>query len=116
MKLTAKDTPLSDSGIFRKALEKYLEALIELKGDAWCMDVRDERRKMARLTAGVLENAAFLEREVRTVDPNERLIRCDCGKDVVLRLLGGQYQDSYVGRCTCKKGWLLSDMPAKLPF
>jgi len=116
MESTHKETRLPDNSIFRKALEKYLESLIELKGDAWCMDVRDERRKMARLAAGVLANAAFLEREVRTVGPNERLVRCDCGRDVIVRLLGGQYQDSYAGRCTCRKGWFLTDLPAKLPF
>ena len=113
---TAKETQLPDSDIFRKALEKYLEALIELKGDAWCMDVREDRRKMAKLVSGILANAAFLEREVRTVGPNEQRVRCKCGKDVIMRLLGGQYPDSYVGRCTCGKGWALEDLPAKLPF
>ena len=107
---------MADANIFRKAIEKYIEALIELKGHAWCMDVREERRRMSRLVAGVLEDAAFLEREVQTVGPNERLVRCDCGKDVVVRLLGGQYQDTYVGRCSCRKGWSLSDLPARLPF
>lgn len=116
MKSTAKTTQLPDSSIFRKALEKYLEVLIELKGGSWCMDVQDERRKMAKLTAGVLASATFLENEVRTVGPNERLVRCDCGRDVIVRLLGGQYQDSYVGRCVCRKGWALEDLPTRLPF
>ena len=116
MRSTNKETRLPDNNIFGKALEKYLEKLIELKGGAWCMDVRDERQKMARLTAGVLVSAAFLEWEVRTVGPSERLVRCDCGKGVILRLLGGQYQGSYVGRCVCEKGWVLEDLPAKLPF
>lgn len=116
MKSTDKGIRLSDNNILRKSLEKYLEVLIELKGHAWCMDVREERRKMARLVSGVLANAAFLEGEVRAVGPNERVVRCDCGRDVVVRLLGGQYQDSYTGRCACRKGWLLEDLPAKLPF
>ena len=116
MKVTDKGTQFTNDVIFREALEKYLETLIELKGHAWCMDMREERRKMARLAVGVLANAAFLEREVRTVGPNELLVRCNCGKDVILRLLGGQYQDSYVGRCTCHKGWRLEDLPTKLPL
>jgi len=116
MRVTVKEAQLPDGNIFRKAIEDYLEALIELKGDAWCMDVREERRKMAKLASGVLANAAFLEREVRTVGPNELFVRCNCGRDVVVRLLGGQYRDSYVGRCICRKGWVLEDLPAKLPF
>jgi hypothetical protein len=30
-------------------LSKFLEALITVKGHAWCMDVKSERRKMASL-------------------------------------------------------------------
>ena len=30
-------------------LPEFLEALITVKGHAWCMDVKSERRKMARL-------------------------------------------------------------------
>lgn len=35
---------------------KYLEALIVVKGHAWCMDVKSERRKMVRL---ILNNLQF---------------------------------------------------------
>ena len=32
-----------------KALADYFESLIAIEGHAWCMDVRNERQKMARL-------------------------------------------------------------------
>ncbi len=32
-----------------KILPEFLEALITVKGHAWCMDVKSERRKMAKL-------------------------------------------------------------------
>jgi hypothetical protein len=34
-----------------KFLPEFLEALITAKGHAWCMDVRSERRKMAKLVS-----------------------------------------------------------------
>lgn len=37
-----------------KILENLIELNIEIKGHAWCMDVRNERRKMARLTTRLL--------------------------------------------------------------
>ncbi|MDE2021792.1 MAG: hypothetical protein KGI71_02610 [Patescibacteria group bacterium] len=39
---------------FAKDLEKYLEAVITLKGHAWCMDVKAERQKMAKLIVRAL--------------------------------------------------------------
>ncbi|OGG55813.1 hypothetical protein A3D71_00650 [Candidatus Kaiserbacteria bacterium RIFCSPHIGHO2_02_FULL_55_20] len=102
--------------IFRKALEEYFEALITVKGHAWCMDVQAERGKMTRLFLGACMNILALESKAGTIGSNKILILCSCGKDVVLGFLGGQYQDTYVGRCTCKKGWILRDLPAKLPF
>lgn len=108
----AKSYPLAH--IFRKALEEYLEFLIAVRGHAWCMDVRSERKKMVRLIVGVCMNILALENKVD--GSNGVSIRCRCRKDITLRLLGGQYQDSYAGRCTCGKGWLLTDLPAKLPF
>ena len=80
------------------------------------MDVRAERRKMTRLIVGAYMNILALEDKQSTVGPNEISVRCPCKKDVVLRLLGGQYKDSYVGRCACEKGWLLTDLPEELPF
>jgi hypothetical protein len=38
----------------QKDLEKYLEALIAVKGHAWCMDVKSERKKIAKLIASTL--------------------------------------------------------------
>ena len=34
---------------YKKELLKFIELLITVKGHAWCMDVKDERKKMARL-------------------------------------------------------------------
>lgn len=33
----------------RKELLKFVELLITVKGHAWCMDVKNERKKMAKL-------------------------------------------------------------------
>ena len=99
-----------------KALKEYFEALITVKGHAWCMDVRLERRKMARLVVGACMNILALEDKTDTTGENEISIRCQCKKDATLRLIGGQYKDSYAGRCVCGKGWFLADLPARLPF
>ena len=41
---------------FGLELQKFLEALIMVKGHAWCMDVKSERRKMSKLvTKAILE-------------------------------------------------------------
>lgn len=45
----------SRSPVFAKALENYIEALITVKGHSWCMDVKNERRKMSRLLANTLK-------------------------------------------------------------
>ena len=39
------------SPAYRKELKKFLELLITVKGGAWCMDVKSERRKMSKLIA-----------------------------------------------------------------
>lgn len=43
-----------DNSDYTKQLQKYLEMLITVKGHAWCMDVANERRKMAKLVAGAV--------------------------------------------------------------
>jgi hypothetical protein len=40
-----------------KFLPKFLEALITVKGHAWCMDVQSERRKMAKLISKEVQSA-----------------------------------------------------------
>jgi len=115
MKLTSNKSPSTDSNVFRKALEKYLETLIALKGNAWCMDVRSERRLMSRLVAGVVANAITLEGELHRVSPKEVFIRCTCKRGLALQLRTGE-RDSYSARCNCQKGWFLTDWPASLPF
>ena len=106
----------SEARVFRKALEEYFEALITVKGHAWCMDVRTERKKMSRLVVGACMSVLTLTDKIDTIRSNEISMRCQCGKDVILRHIGGQYKDSYAGRCTCGKGWFLTDLPAELPF
>lgn len=41
---------------YTKQLKKYLEIIITIKGHAWCMDVKSERRKMAKLLANAISN------------------------------------------------------------
>ncbi len=48
-----RSKPLIDS---HKDLEKYLEAIITVKGHAWCMDTKNERRKIAKLIISILSN------------------------------------------------------------
>ncbi len=36
------------------ALRKYLEAVITVKGHAWCMDVAEERQAMAKLVTSAI--------------------------------------------------------------
>ena len=38
-----------NSPAYKKELRKYIESLITVKGHAWCMDVKAERKKMAKL-------------------------------------------------------------------
>lgn len=45
-----------DSPTYKKELQKFIELLIAVKGHAWCMDVKAERKKMAKLLS---ETIAF---------------------------------------------------------
>ncbi|MGC9599614.1 MAG: hypothetical protein ABSE18_04485 [Minisyncoccia bacterium] len=38
----------------KKNLPEFLELVITVRGHAWCMDVREERRKMAKLMASAI--------------------------------------------------------------
>ena len=42
------------------------------------------------------------------------IIICKCGKEVVLQMIGGQYQYSYLGDCSCGRKWLLEDLSEDL--
>lgn len=53
-----KSLKANNSG-YAKHLQKYLGMLITVKGHAWCMDVANERRKMAKLMVGAI--AGFLK-------------------------------------------------------
>lgn len=96
--------------ILLKTFKKYFEMLIFQEGHAWCMDVPEERRKMTELASNVLINTIETEDALLVAGENEIYIHCDCKRGVLLRHVGGQYQDSYIGRCVCKKGWILKKL------
>jgi len=41
-------------------------------------------------------------------------VTCKCDKEVVLQVIGGQYQDSYSGVCRCGRKWVLEDLSEDL--
>jgi hypothetical protein len=43
-------------------------------------------------------------------DPPEILITCFCKRIVKLEVLGGQYQDTYCGKCECGRVWSLDEL------
>ena len=45
--------------IFKETLRKHIESLIAVRGHAWCMDVKVERKKMAKLMADAMETILF---------------------------------------------------------
>ncbi len=36
-------------------------------------------------------------------------IKCLCGREITLELVGGQYQDTYYGECDCGRKWSLEE-------
>ena len=50
--------PINDRLMNKKVLENYIEAVIELKADASCMDIPAERRRPSRL---IVEHLADLD-------------------------------------------------------
>ena len=41
-------------------------------------------------------------------------VTCKCDKEVALQVIGGQYQHSYFGVCSCGRKWLLEDLSEDL--
>jgi hypothetical protein len=41
-------------------------------------------------------------------------IECLCGRKVILRIVGGQYQDVYQGECECDRKWSLEEQSETL--
>lgn len=41
---------------------------------------------------------------------SEMIIKCICGKEVVLEVYGGQYQNEYRGDCECGRMWVLNEI------
>jgi hypothetical protein len=44
----------------------------------------------------------------------EMRIKCICGREVVLELVSGQYQDEYRGNCECGRKWFLKELSEAL--
>ncbi len=40
----------------------------------------------------------------------EVIIKCLCGKEVVLEVEGGQYPNTYNGDCKCGRKWTLTEL------
>jgi len=36
--------------------------------------------------------------------------KCICGKEVILEIEGGQYQNEYRGNCECGRKWVLTEI------
>jgi len=51
-------------------------------------------------------------REVRY--PLVMKIKCICGKEVCLKLAGGQYQSTWIGKCECGCVWSLEELSESL--
>jgi hypothetical protein len=43
---------------------------------------------------------------------NKVKIQCLCGEETILELIGGQYQNTYQGKCTCGRIWSLDELSA----
>ncbi|MBL7208876.1 MAG: hypothetical protein ISS52_02135 [Dehalococcoidia bacterium] len=38
------------------------------------------------------------------------IVKCVCGREVVLQVYGGQYQNEYRGDCECGSKWVLNEI------
>ncbi len=41
---------------------------------------------------------------------SKMIIRCLCGREIVLEMYGGQYQTEYRGHCECGRKWVLTEI------
>lgn len=41
---------------------------------------------------------------------SKMVIKCLCGRKVVLEIYGGQYQSEYRGDCECGREWVLTEI------
>jgi len=37
-------------------------------------------------------------------------MKCVCGREIVLEVYGGQYQNEYRGKCECSREWVLTEI------
>ncbi len=40
----------------------------------------------------------------------EITIKCVCGREIKLKVYGGQYQNEYRGKCECGQEWILTEI------
>ena len=45
---------------------------------------------------------------------SEITIQCLCGREIVLEVVGGQYQNIYQGECKCGRKWSLEEQSEAL--
>jgi len=48
------------------------------------------------------------------IHPKQIHITCTCGCEVELELLGGQYQDTWKGKCVCGRFWVLEEIAEEI--
>jgi len=41
---------------------------------------------------------------------SKMIIKCSCGREVVLEIYGGQYQNEWRGKCECGREWVLTEI------
>lgn len=41
---------------------------------------------------------------------SKMIIKCLCGREVVLEIYGGQYQTEWRGKCECGREWVLTEI------
>jgi len=43
-------------------------------------------------------------------NPNQLVIKCLCGEELILDRVGGQYQNEYRKKCKCGREWVLNEI------
>lgn len=93
---------------------------VEIEPDEWKMIASDDKYKTFELWENLqnlyedtmqLMAKGFIEKIAN--ESKERLqvwMSCQCGNEIALKLVGGQYQYSYRGTCACGRDWLLEDL------
>jgi len=51
---------------------------------------------------------------MKNLKEQQRIMTCKCNKEVVLQVVGGQYQYVYSGICNSGRKWMLEDLSEDL--